>query len=146
MCVEINGCLLKMPIISDHSIAQAIRIVGARVCRRLDALIEKFGIPPVEDIEGTNAPRKPLAHHAQQTPDVRAKKRGRPPKTITPAAAPKPTTSECDSPADTCEVSCFFFVQNCIGHLLQRARFVFYFAWRGLVRTRNIHEGRNAEV
>ena len=106
---------------ADHTIAQAVRTVGAQICRRLDVLIEKFGMPPVQDIEGTNAPRRPLAPHAaisttQQTPDVSAKKRGRPPKKITPAAAPKPTTSEfSDSPADTCEVSfclnvCFLFV------------------------------------
>jgi len=67
----------------EHSIAQAIRTVGAQICRRLDVLIEAAGKPPVQDIEGTPAPRKPLApatFKKQNTPvaTAPAKKRGRP--------------------------------------------------------------------
>jgi hypothetical protein len=51
---------------SEHSIAKAIRTVGAQICRRLDVLIEAAGKPPVIDIEGTSAPRHPLAHAAAQ--------------------------------------------------------------------------------
>jgi hypothetical protein len=45
----------------EHSVASAIRTVGEKICRRLDVLIAAAGQPPVQDIEGTNAPRKPLA-------------------------------------------------------------------------------------
>jgi hypothetical protein len=45
----------------QHTVAMAIRTVGAQICRRLDVLIEAAGKPPVVDIEGTRAPRRPLA-------------------------------------------------------------------------------------
>ncbi len=71
----------------EHSIAQAIRTVGAQICRRLDVLIEAAGKPPVKDFEGSRAPSKPLTPSAARknqdfspvSPDV-PKKRGRPPK------------------------------------------------------------------
>jgi|LauGreDrversion4_2_1035121.scaffolds.fasta_scaffold324776_2 hypothetical protein len=72
----------------EHSIAKAIRIAGAQICRRLDVLIEAAGKPPVQDIEGTFAPRNPLAPAAARkeqpvtapasSPAVIPRKRGRP--------------------------------------------------------------------
>jgi hypothetical protein len=103
---------------AEHTIAQAIRIVGAKICRRLDVLIEASGKPPVQDIEGTPAPRKPLApkverHKIQDhnTP-VSARKRGRPCKIKpeTPEEKPQPSASllpPTETPDDTCEVNAF---------------------------------------
>ena len=104
----------------DHTIAQAIRAIGAKICRRLDVLIVAAGQPPVQDIEGTFAPRNTMAPHALQTPygPPKQKKRGRPPnapKTTTPPASPKRTTPTPKSSGDTCEVSiifqCVFFIR-----------------------------------
>ncbi len=102
----------------EHSIASAIRTVGAQICRRLDVLIEAAGKPPVEDIEGTPAPRKPLAASAQkQSADssvASAKKRGRPRKNQTPTAVSKACTSGDDDeetpPCGLAEVSAFYFL------------------------------------
>ncbi len=62
----------------------------------LDVLIAVAGRPPVEDIEGTPAPRRPLAPNVAKqnsetpvTPAPEKKKRGRPPKTL----SETPTTS-----------------------------------------------------
>ena len=65
----------------EHSIATAIRFATAKICRRLDVLIEAMGHSPVQDIEGTSAPRKPLHPSAvAKTPTSSKphKKRGRP--------------------------------------------------------------------
>lgn len=112
----------------DHSIARAIRTVGEKICRRLDVLIEAAGQPPVKDIEGTNAPRKPLAPSAAakndaslSQPPVTAtpahatpahatpvpKKRGRPSK-VQSAQVSEAATPQNDTPEETCEVSIFF--------------------------------------
>jgi hypothetical protein len=71
-------------------------------------LLEMGGMPPVKDIEGTPAPRKPLAHHAivskQETPSA-PKKRGRPPKNQTknqiPTDAQPSSSSEDETPEGT---------------------------------------------
>jgi hypothetical protein len=99
----------------EHSISSAIRTVGAQICRRLDVLIEAAGKPPVRDIEGTPAPRKPLAGNAaikkeQAAPapapaPAPAKKRGRPPKNAQAAASNTATTTATDSDEATCEAS-----------------------------------------
>jgi hypothetical protein len=117
--------------VMEHSIAQAIRTVGAKICRRLDVLIAAAGQPAVEDIEGTPAPRKPLATGAakknqdpcaaspqpQEAQNIGAKRgRGRPPKnqaTPTPGGTLEaPATPEIDSLDDTCEAS--FFIIMCV--------------------------------
>ena len=87
---------------AEHSIAQAIRIVGAQICRRLDVLIEASGKPPVQDIEGTKAPPKPLAPHAQAAKDQYEtspvpKKRGRPCK-VKPSEGNSPNASVFSAP------------------------------------------------
>ena len=79
----------------DHTVAQAIRSATAKILRRLDVIIDALGKPPVQDIEGTPAPRKPLKKSATDMqdeksrspspqelsqPNILAKKRGRPPK------------------------------------------------------------------
>ena len=116
----------------EHSISSAIRTVGAQICRRLDVLIEAAGKPPVQDIEGTLAPRKPLAHNVKmssvETPVEPAKKRGRPPKNKTPTPVSK-TSSSSDSdendkdqqtPLDEhAEVSAIFFFFVCFTNTWQ---------------------------
>ncbi len=108
----------------EHSVAQAIRAMTAKICRRLDVLIDAAGKPPVEDVEGTPAPRRPLAPSAAKknmetpVPPVVSKKRGRPPKKS--AADTSPTTAtiadssssdEQKTPENTAEViSIIFFV------------------------------------
>ncbi len=65
----------------NHSIATAIRFATTKICRRLDVIIEAMGKPPVQDIEGTSAPRKPLHPSAvakTPTSSKPPKKRGRP--------------------------------------------------------------------
>jgi hypothetical protein len=100
----------------EHSVAQAIRTVGAQICRRLDVLIEAAGKPPVKDFEGTPAPRKPLAPnvHMQMTKEhntpTSARKRGRPCKIKpeTPVEEPQPSASllpPTGTSGDTCEVN-----------------------------------------
>ncbi len=112
----------------EHSISSAIRTVGAQICRRLDVLIEAAGKPPVQDIEGTRAPSKPLAPNAAakndaslSQPPVTAtpahptlahatpvpKKRGRPSK-VQSAQVSEAATPQNDTPEVTCEVSIFF--------------------------------------
>ena len=156
----------------DHSIARAIRTVGEKICRRLDVLIEAAGQPPVEDIEGTNAPRKPLApsaakknhvpcavspnHQEALTTIGKKRGRGRPPKNqVTPTPGETlaaSATSEIDSAGENCEASFFlymcvlFSLHNIIGRLLREAQFVFSFAWSRMVGKRDLHEARNATV
>lgn len=105
-------------IIMEHSIAQAIRTVGAQMCRRLDVLIEAAGKPPVQDIEGTSAPRKPLAPSAmlQIARAARAdassppsdtpapKKRGRPPTNKQQLKAKNVSVAFDSSENESCEV------------------------------------------
>jgi hypothetical protein len=117
----------------EHSIASAIRTVGAKICRRLDVLIAAAGQPPVQDIEGTPAPRRPLAASAcqkiqetsaatprlqenQTLPDSNKRKRGRPPKksaAATPAATATPGSSSSDNDDDegTPDNTCFDFAE-----------------------------------
>jgi hypothetical protein len=94
----------------QHTVAMAIRTVGAQICRRLDVLIEAAGKPPVVDIEGTRAPRRPLAPSALAaeraavpapavTPPVPKKRgRGRPPKTQTQSSSKKVAADSDSSP------------------------------------------------
>ena len=108
----------------QHTVAAAIRAVGEKICRRLDVLIEAAHKPPVQDIEGTTAPRKPLAACAlamqeSSTPATSSgKKRGRPPKTpaiTTPkAGGAEDSAEEAEesdhgaTPADTVQVLSLF--------------------------------------
>ncbi len=104
----------------EHSIAKAIRIANAQICRRLDVLIEAAGKPPVIDIEGTPAPRRPLAPSAlaaeraavsapASSPAI-PRKRGRPPKTQTQSSTKKvAAASDSSEEAETADVSVFFF-------------------------------------
>jgi hypothetical protein len=109
----------------EHSLSSAIRTVGAQICRRLDVLIKAAGMPPVEDIEGTPAPRKPLAGGAfkknLETPVASAppKKRGRPPKQRQQQQAASPTAAtndnmssseDSEAPQNTAEVKIIFFL------------------------------------
>jgi hypothetical protein len=115
----------------EHSVAQAIRAMTAKICRRLDVLIDAAGKPPVEDVEGTPAPRKPLAPSAAKknmetpvSPPV-PKKRGRPPKTPKDPKTPVPqaaqasassSSSDEDASQEHAEVGAhiFLYVYLCI--------------------------------
>jgi hypothetical protein len=101
----------------EHSIAKAIRIAGAQICRRLDVLIEAAGKPPVIDIEGTFAPRNPLAPAAARkeqpvtapasSPAVIPRKRGRPRKNHRTSDTGEVSQEE---PDNTAEVSVIIFL------------------------------------
>jgi hypothetical protein len=86
-------------------------------------LIEAAGKPPVQDIEGTHAPRKPLAENADpkkeqpvtvSNPPL-AKKRGRPPNKTkannqTPTAVESGSDDSVETPhTDTAEVIAIYF-------------------------------------
>jgi hypothetical protein len=113
----------------EHTVAQAIRTVGAQICRRLDVLIDAAGKPPVKDIEGTIASRKPLTAGAiaalasvgynhitshPTTPQFQeiqtARKRGRPPNKKPDAPDVATPVSIAATTPDTAEVNHFSFV------------------------------------
>jgi hypothetical protein len=132
----------------QHTVAMAIRTVGAQICRRLDVLIEAAGKPPVVDIEGTRAPRRPLAPSALAaeraavpalealSPEVTPpapKKRGRPPKNNSNKKVAVVLDSS-SSEAETSDVSlfiCFLFIYFHIfpGFLLPSAQAFFAGSW-----------------
>ena len=88
----------------EHQVAKTVRIGCDKICRRLDVLLAWAKLPPVEDIEGSFAPKKALSPSAAAAeaaaaaqaaaeadaaavatdaePPSTKKKRGRPPKTI----------------------------------------------------------------
>ncbi len=131
----------------EHSVAKAIRTVGAQICRRLDVLIEAAGKPPVVDIEGTLAPRRPLAPSALaaeraavvalEAPEVTPpapQKRGRPPKNNSNKKVAVVLDSS-SSEAETSDVSlfiCFLFIyfHKLPGFLLPSAQAFFAGSWK----------------